>query len=87
MMYWDGHGFGGWGIAVMLISMFLFWGAVILGIVLLARAVGGKPQYRGELPMSGNAEATLAQRFANGEIDEAEYRARLATLRERPSSR
>lgn len=61
----------------------MFWGAVILGIVLLARAVGSKPQNRSELPMSGSAEGTLAQRFANGEIDEAEYRARLATLRER----
>lgn len=87
MMYWDGYGFGGWGFAIMLISMLLFWGAVILGIVLLARAVGSKPQNRGAAPMTASAEGTLALRFANGEIDETEYRARLATLRERPSSK
>jgi len=82
MMFWDGNDIGGWGYGVMVISMILFWGAVILGIILLARAVGSKPQNRGELPTSGSAESTLAQRFARGEIDEIEYRSRLVTLRE-----
>lgn len=82
MMYWYGNDIGGWGIAIMVISMTLFWGAVILGIVLLARAVGNKPQNRGELTTSGRAESTLAERFARGEIDDVEYRNRLATLRE-----
>ena len=82
MMYWYGNDIGGWGIAIMVISMTLFWGAVILGIVLLARAVGNKPQNRGELTTLGRAESTLAERFARGEIDDVEYRNRLATLRE-----
>ena len=82
MMYWDGHDIGGWGIAIMVISMTLFWGAVILGIVLLARGVGNKPQNRGESTTLGRAESTLAERFARGEIEEVEYRNRLATLRE-----
>jgi putative membrane protein len=82
MMYWGTNDIGGWGIAIMVISMTLFWGAVILGIVLLARAVGNNPQKRGELATSGRAESTLADRFARGEIDEVEYRNRLAALRE-----
>lgn len=82
MMYWDGHDMNGWGIAIAVISMALFWGAVIVGIVLLARAVGNKPQNRGVSSTLGRAESTLAERFARGEIDEVEYRNRLATLRE-----
>jgi hypothetical protein len=48
MMYWDGHDIGGWGIAIMVISMTLLWAAVIVGIVLIARGVGNRPQNRGE---------------------------------------
>ena len=37
MMYGYGNGIGGWGYALMAISMILFWGAVIYGIVALVR--------------------------------------------------
>jgi putative membrane protein len=77
-MFWPGQGAGGWGLAVMVISMAVFWGLVIGGGALLARAVfrgtgsgaGGRP----------SAEQLLAERFARGEIDEEEYRHRRDVL-------
>ena len=66
----------------------LFWIAVIVLIVALARrrwsrgyaAYGpGHHGYWGG--PSRSAEASLAERFAQGDIDEKEYRARLEVLR------
>jgi putative membrane protein len=87
MMYWNGNK-GGWGYVLMVISFVLFWGAVIVVVVLLARALG--PGNRGQgpdtSPGSGSAyaENLLAERFARGEIDENEYTARLNVLRRGP---
>ena len=44
MMYWYGIGMGGWGYALMTVSMILFWGAVIFGIVMLVRYLGRSGQ-------------------------------------------
>ena len=87
MMYWYGSGMSGWGYALMTVSMILFWGAVIYGIVALVRYVsrGGQPPAApppSRAPASpGTPEQLLAERFARGEIDEEEYRHRLAVLR------
>jgi putative membrane protein len=45
MMFWYGSGMSGWGYAFMIVSMILFWGAVIAGIVALVRYLGcsGQP--------------------------------------------
>jgi putative membrane protein len=81
MMYWYGSGMTGWGYALMTISMVLFWGAVIFGIVALVRYVSrGGPQ-AGEPTQPATPERLLAERFARGEIDEDEYQRRLAALR------
>ena len=83
-MYWYGSGMSGWGYALMTISMVLFWGAVIFGIVALVRYVGrGVPPASGPPPAQPprSAEGLLAERFARGEIDEDEYQRRLAALR------
>ena len=74
MMYWYGSGMSGWGYALMTVSMILFWGAVIFGIVALVRYFGrsGQPPQTPEL--------LLAERFARGEINEEELRHRLAVL-------
>ena len=95
MMYWyDGHGMNGWGWSAMSLGMLLFWVVVIIGAVLLVRALvhagdrGRTPtQPPATPPTSGtptgpSPEQVLADRFARGEIDEQEYRARLATLRD-----
>jgi putative membrane protein len=68
----------GWGFALMAISAVVFWGLVIVGIVMLVRYFGrsGQPTTAAPTP-----EQLLAERFARGEIDESEYDARLGTLR------
>jgi putative membrane protein len=84
MMYWYGSGMSGWGYALMTISLVLFWGAVIAGIVALvryARHGGGQVSASSAPPAPQSPEQLLAQRFAHGEIDEDEYRQRLAALR------
>ena len=77
----------GWGYAFMSVSMVLFWGVVILGIVALVRYLGRSSQPAGGAGMPRpSAEQVLAERFARGEIDEQEYQSRLATLRGRQPS-
>ncbi|MCL2516725.1 MAG: SHOCT domain-containing protein [Microbacteriaceae bacterium] len=59
----------------------LFWVAVIVTLAIVfgrrRRAMWG--YWHGQA--SSSAEQTLAQRYANGDIDEKEYRARLEVLR------
>lgn len=87
MMYWYGHGLGGWGFALMAISQVLFWALIIAGIVALVRYVGRRTQHTG---WPGAARPTpeqlLAERFARGEISEEEYRRGLDLLRQRHST-
>ena len=83
MMHGYGNGTGGWGYALMAISMILFWGAVIYGIVALVRYTRRDgPQGREPVePPAPGPERLLAERFARGEINEDEYHQRLTTLR------
>jgi putative membrane protein len=77
-MFWFDHGPIGWGWAVMSISMVLFWALVVAAVVFLAR---GFQRRGGEgSPSRPNPRQLLAERFARGEIDEDEYRQRLAVL-------
>jgi putative membrane protein len=82
MMFWYGNGMGGWGYALMALSMIAFWGLVIIAIVALVQylARGAQPlsHFAGQRP---TPEELLAERFAGGEIDEQEYRQRLDMLR------
>lgn len=83
MMWYDGDwGWGGW--ALMTVGMVLFWVVVITAVVLAVRYLAGP---RGTAasppgPTPTRAEDVLAERFARGEIDEDEYRQRIALLRE-----
>ena len=73
----------GWGYALMFVGMALFWGLLVLGIGVLVHYVGhnaSTPPTHSPPDLHG-AEKLLAERFARGEIDETEYRERLATLR------
>jgi putative membrane protein len=86
--YWyDGDGWPPWWMALVMV---LYWvGLMVLGVVLARWALRpgrqpapGDPQYQGGPPRRGpDPERLLAERFARGEIDEAEYRSRLAVLR------
>ena len=83
MMLWYDHDMGGWGYVGMGIGMVLFWALIVVGIVVLVRFRSGGSQFgrepRGDAP---SPEQLLSARFARGDIDEAEYRERLAVLRE-----
>jgi putative membrane protein len=81
MMYWYGHGMSGWGYGLTAISMVVFLGALIYGIVALVRYAGrGTPQTH-EPAQPPAPERLLAERFARGEIDDEEYQRRLTSLR------
>lgn len=63
--------------------------AVVALVILVSRRATGAPPPPGTpaQPVPGGYEAAqrvLAERFARGEIDESEYRARLAVLRGAP---
>lgn len=92
-----GHGFGfagpGFGFGFLFLLIPLFWiGVVVLIGVLVTRGMRRRAIAAGFGPSWGtgsrDAERTLAERFAQGDIDEVEYRARLEVLRvNRPQSR
>jgi putative membrane protein len=84
MMYY-GPGMGSWGYLLMTANVLLFWGLVIGGLFVLIRYLSRS----GHLPSGQSAphrraEAILAERFAQGQIDEEEYRKRLNVLRGAP---
>lgn len=66
---WYGHG---WWMG--------FWWIVGVGVIALVVWLVTRGNQR---PTSPSAEDVLRQRYANGEIDEEEYRKRLAMLRQR----
>ncbi len=68
-----------WGWFGMSVGMLAFWALLIAVIVLVVRWVGGSTHASTSSP-----EQILADRFARGEIDEAEYRDRLAALHPAP---
>jgi putative membrane protein len=56
----------------------LLWFAILVFVVLMVVRFGRRQWQRG----ADAGESRLAERFAAGEIDDAEYRNRLAVLRE-----
>ena len=90
MMYdgWWGGGWGWGGWVLMCVVMVLFWVVAITAIVLAIRYLVGSDGARGGPPRyePPRAEDVLAGRFARGEIDEDEYRRRIALLHEHRQS-
>ena len=79
MMFWYGNDTNVWGYALMTISMVLFWGLVIYGVIALLRSTAREDQ-----PASATRptpELLLADRLARGEINEEQYLRTLETLR------
>lgn len=85
MMYW-GNGMGGWGMMLMTVGNLVFWGLVVVGVVLLVRYAGRGGQ-TGTTNEGSSPQRLLAERFARGEIDEDEYIRRLRVLTGQPASR
>ncbi|WP_327673362.1 SHOCT domain-containing protein [Kitasatospora sp. NBC_00458] len=86
MTYWNDHGMNGWGFGLMAVGMLLFWGLVVVAVVLLVRHLVQTPRNpQGTNPSPPPErippEQLLAERFARGEIDADEYRHRLEVLR------
>lgn len=79
MMYFGGH-MSGWGWTGAMVGMVLFWGLLFVLAVATYRALTGRGTGRDAGAPSADARRILAERFARGEIDEGEYRSRLATL-------
>lgn len=75
---WGMHDFGGWGWG-MGIGMVLFWGVVIVAIVLLVRAVGAFGG-QGERRQEKTALDILKERYARGEIGKDEFEAKKRDL-------
>ncbi len=82
MMWWYGNGMGAWGYTLMTVSMLVFWGLVVFGVVALVRHLGR--QDRSVTAGQPSPEQVLATRFVHGQIDEQEYRERLDVLRGEP---
>lgn len=81
------HFAGPWGFGWWFLLIPLFW--ILVFAVLFAifgrrwrnAAAEGGYGPRGRLNPARQAETTLAERFARGDIDETEYRARLEVIR------
>jgi putative membrane protein len=78
MGWW--HDSSGWGWLSMTLTMIALWGLVIWVVVVVV----GTGRRSGR--EASDPELVLARRFAAGEIDEDEYRRRLALLRDRSPS-
>ena len=85
--YGQGAGPGWW--VVMVIFMIIFWTVLVMGVVYSVRHFrdGHYHHDHGASSMYGapneDAIEILRTRFAKGELDEAEFKSRLALLQER----
>lgn len=70
MWGYDGFGFGGGGMGI---GMLLFWGLIIVAVVLLARGFGGRSGGNEPRLREKTALDILGERYARGEIGKAEF--------------
>ena len=78
MMWWnDGMGWGGW--IMMTLAMVIFWALLIFGVAAVFRGISEQRPARPGAER--DAQQILDERYARGEIDEAEYHARQEVLR------
>jgi putative membrane protein len=77
--YGNEHGTIAW--IVMALVMIVFWGGLIAVAVTLLRRPHAANQPEAVKPPHYDAEKILSERFAHGDIDEAEFKARRAALR------
>ena len=78
MMWWnDGMGWGGW--VVMTLTMLAFWSLVVFGVVAMFR--GDRENRTTQVPRERDPLQILDERFARGDIEGEEYRARRDELR------
>lgn len=78
MMYWDGHGGGGWFVG-MVIFMIVFWGSIVALIWAGVRALPNRAAQPGTTDRPEPRDI-LAERLARGEIEPEEFQRRLELL-------
>ncbi|TQR85700.1 SHOCT domain-containing protein [Mycobacterium hodleri] len=82
-MYWYGHDMGWWGYVDVALLMAVFWILVIGSLAALVKYLFASGSAKGRTTREpGSPAEVLAVRFARGEIDESEYRERVAVLGE-----
>ena len=81
-MYWNSNHMNGWDWLAMSLSTFLVWALLIAVGVALFRTLNGIDAQTHTGAARTTPEQLLAERFARGELDEDEYRRRLAVLRQ-----
>jgi putative membrane protein len=82
MMGWYGDGGWGWaGWLVMTLMMVAFWGLVVWGLVAIFRGTTRSDDRNTDGGRTRDPLEILDERFARGEIDAEEYRARQDVLR------
>ena len=79
MMGWYQDGMGGGGWVVMILAMVVFWALVVFAVVAIFR--GTRDVGPGVGSQRRDPTEILEERFARGEIDADEYRARMDILR------
>lgn len=86
MMWWSSTGWGAGSWTMMAVMMVVFWGAVITLTVWAIRR--RRFEVRGGAPAvpNGRADRELAERFARGEIDEAQFIRARSVLSSTPST-
>lgn len=84
MMFWHDNGMNGWGYALSAIVMIAVLVLIVLAVVVVARSLIGPPRPPA-FPPPDSPESVLAQRLARGEIDDDEYRRKIALLENRRS--
>ncbi|WP_406510073.1 SHOCT domain-containing protein [Streptomyces sp. NBC_00212] len=81
--YWNDMGMDGWGYTAAGLTLLVLM--VLVAAVAIALFRRGSDMHRNRTPA---AEQLLAERFARGEIDDEEYRRRLAVLQDtKPSGK
>ena len=80
MMWWHGD-WNGWAWLAMSASMLVFWGLAIWGLVTVERSANQPVRHGLDATPPRDPEQILRERFAQGEIDEAEYEHRRQVLR------
>lgn len=80
--YWHYGGNWGWGHMIFgSVMMLLFWGVIIVGIVIVVRwLAGGVSQQSGSSPARKRSLEILEERFAKGEIEKEEFEERKRLL-------
>ena len=81
MMWWDDSGWNASQWILMSLMMLIFWGGLIALVVWVVQSLRRGTTMPTPAPPRGGAEDILAERFARGEIDHAEYMQRMSALR------